>query len=340
VSDLGTITRAAIWRGDDELHVDDWELPALAPNDVLVAVFACGVCGSDLHVLSGGFPGLEPPVVLGHEPAGTIAAVGAAVRDFAPGDAVTWEPNVACGHCFHCREGEDVNLCDQRVRVSGSFADHTVVPVAALHRLPEGCDMKVATLAEPLSCALYAFDRGGVRIGSSVAIVGAGTIGLLLLLLARAAGAGSVMISDPNPAKRRLAESLGADLAVDPTAEDVAQAARAATGGRGFDVAFEAVGMPRAVQDTIAVVRAGGHALLVGVSKPGETASVDLLSLQRRDLTLSACWVRRHTFQRAVALLGSLPLTGLLSHEVALDDVEQAIQLLREGEAIKVLVVP
>jgi L-iditol 2-dehydrogenase len=340
VTALGISTRAAVWHGDEQLRVGTWDLPPLGDEDVLVKVFACGVCGSDLHVLGGGFPGLKPPVVLGHEPAGTIAALGPGVSGFQQGEAVTWEPNVTCGRCFHCREGEDANLCEQRVRVSGSFADHTVVPVAALHKLPDGCDMKLATLAEPLSCALYAFDRADVRLGDSVAIVGAGTIGLLLLLLARAAGASNVTISEPNQAKRRLAETLGADLAVDPTAEDLVQSAHAATGGRGFDVAFEAVGTPRAAEDTLAVVRAGGHALLVGVSKPGATASLDLLSLQRRDLTVSACWVRRHTFQRAVALLSTLPLAGLLSHEVQLDDVDEAMRLLREGEAVKVLVVP
>jgi 2-desacetyl-2-hydroxyethyl bacteriochlorophyllide A dehydrogenase len=336
----GKITRAAVWRGGGQLEVTDWELPPVGPRDALVRVCACGVCGSDLHVLSGGFPGLQPPVVLGHEPAGTIVTLGSEVVSFAEGDAVTWEPNVTCGRCFYCREGEDANLCEQRVRVSGSFADYTLVPEAALHRLPQGCDMKTATLAEPLSCALYAFERGAVRVGDAIAIVGAGTIGLLLLMLSKRAGASCVMVSDPNPAKREVARRLGADVTVDPAAEGFEQASAQLTQGRGFDVAYEAVGVSRAVQDALALPRSGGHAVLVGVGRPGDTVSVDPLSLQRRDLTVSACWVRRHTFQRAVRLLPQLPLAELLTHEVQLTDVAKAMRLLREGEALKVIVVP
>ncbi len=340
MTDRGTTTRAAVWRGDERLEIGDWQLPPVGPEDALVQVSACGVCGSDLHVLSGEFPGLEPPVVLGHEPAGTIVALGSKVSSLAAGDAVTWEPNVTCGRCFHCREGEDANLCENRIRISGSFAERTVVPARALHRLPDGCDVRAAVLAEPLSCALYAFDRGAVRLGGSVAIIGAGSIGLLLLLLARRGGADRVMVSDPNPAKRELARRLGADLTVDPVAEGFEHPRRALTGGRGFDVAFEAVGLPRAVEDALAVVRAGGRVVLVGASRPGDRASVDLVSLQRRDLTISACWVRRHTFQRAVGLLPGLPADELITHEVSLDDVAEAVRLLRDGKAVKVVVRP
>jgi L-iditol 2-dehydrogenase len=340
LTDQGKTTRAAVWRGDERLEVENWRLPPLGPRDVLVKVAACGVCGSDLHVLSGEFPGLQPPLVLGHEPAGTIVALGSEVRAFAVAEAVTWEPNVTCGHCFQCREGEDANLCENRVRISGSFAEYTVVPASALHRLPDGCDLRAATLAEPLSCALYAFDRGEVLLGSSVAIVGAGSIGLLLLLLARRAGASCVTVSDPNPVKRELARRLGADLAVDPSAEGFEQPRKLLTGGCGFDVAFEAVGLPRTVEDALEIVRAGGRVVLVGASRPGDRASVDLVSLQRRDLTISACWVRKHTFQRAVSLLPHLPTDELITHEVKLEDVSEAMRMLRGGVAVKVVVVP
>jgi L-iditol 2-dehydrogenase len=335
-----TTTRAAIWHGAGRLEVGPWELPPLGSLDVLVDVAACGLCGSDLHVLDGGFPGLMPPVVLGHEPAGTIAAVGSGVTSFAAGDAVTWEPNVPCGRCVQCRAGQEVNLCEARVRVSGSFAEQTIVPLQALHRQPEGCKRDAVALAEPLSCALYAFDRADMRLGQSVAIVGAGTIGLLLLMLVRRAGATRVVVSDPNPAKREVALRLGADVAVDPLSEGFEEATTRLTGGRGFDVAFEAVGLPRTVEDTIRVVCPGGHAVLVGASRPGDAASIDLVSLQRRDLTISACWLRKHTFQRAVSLLPVLPVAELVTHEVRLDDVAEAVRLLRDGAAIKVVVVP
>lgn len=333
-------TRAAVWRGEDRLEISEWDLPPLGPLEVLVKVSACGLCGSDLHVLDGGFPGLAPPVVLGHEPAGTIAAFGSGVTSFAEGDAVTWEPNVTCGRCFACRDGQDANLCEQRARVSGSFADYTVVPIRALHRQPEGCEQHAIVMAEPLSCALYAFDRGQARVDHSVAIIGAGTIGLLLLMLVRRAGARAVMVSDPNPAKREIARRLGADVTVDPTSEGFEGTTWRLTNGRGFDVAFEAVGMPRTIEDTIGVVRAGGHAVLVGASRPNDVASIDLVSVQSRDLTISACGLRKHTFQRALTLLSILPVAELVTHEVPLEDVSEAVRLLRHGAATKVVVVP
>jgi L-iditol 2-dehydrogenase len=335
-----TSVRAAVWRGGSELKLEEWELPPLGGQDVLVKVTACGLCGSDLHVLDGGFPGLAPPVVLGHEPAGTVVDVGSSVDRFAPGDAVTWEPNVACGRCMQCRNGQEANLCESRVRVSGSFATHTVVPLQALHRLPPGCDPKAAILAEPLACALYAFERGQVRLDQSIAIIGAGTIGLLLVMLARAAGARAITVSDPNEAKREMARRLGADAAVDPLVDGFDDARARLTQGRGFDVAFEAVGLPQTVEDTLRVVRPGGHAVLVGASRPTDVAKLDLTSIQRRDLTISACWLRRHTFQRAVSLLQTLPVAELVTHEVGLSDVDEAIRLLRGGSAIKVAVLP
>ena len=205
MSSGATITRAAVWRGERRLELVDWELPPLGALDVLVKVSACGVCGSDLHVLDGGFPGLMPPVVLGHEPFGTVARLGRSVSRLSEGDVVTWEPKYTCGYCFHCRNGEDAYLCENLVRISGLFADYTVVPRRALYPCPPGCDQNALMLAEPLSCALYAFDRAAVRVDESVAIVGAGAIGLLLLMLARRAGARRVIVSDPNPTKRRAA---------------------------------------------------------------------------------------------------------------------------------------
>jgi L-iditol 2-dehydrogenase len=335
-----TITRAAVWRGEGHLELDDWELPPLGALDVLVKVSACGVCGSDLHVLDGGFPGLMPPVVLGHEPFGTVARMGPSVSGLSEGDVVTWEPKYTCGYCFHCRNGEDANLCENLVRISGSFADYTLVPRRAVYPCPDGCDPKALMLVEPLSCALYAFDRAAVRVDESVAIVGAGAIGLLLLMLVRRAGAHRVIVSDPNPTKRELALALGADEVVDPGTVAVGEAVRSCTGGRGAEVAFEAVGLSRTVTDTLDSVRAGGRAALVGVAHADDPASLNLVSLQERDLTVFACWVRKHTFQRAVGLVSVLPVNELVTHRVALDDVSDALRLLRNGEGVKVAVVP
>jgi L-iditol 2-dehydrogenase len=331
--------RAAVWHGDRRLVIESWPLPEMGAHDALVRVRGCGVCGSDLHIVDGDLTEFVPPRVLGHEPLGVIEAVGEGVTTFRPGDPVTWEPSLPCGSCFFCHEGED-GLCEQRIPILGSFAERTVVPQRALYHVPAELADGLGVLAEPLSCALYAHDRGQVRVGDRVAVIGAGTIGLLLTMLARRAGASLVVVSEPNPRKREIATDVGAHITIDPTTDSLLDRTRRLTGGRGVDVAFEAVGAASAVLDTLAVLRPGGRAVLVGLTSPLTSATVQLFDLLRRDITVEAVWLRRFTFQRAVALLPELPLGGLVSHTVPLDRIEDAFDLLRTGRAVKVVVRP
>jgi L-iditol 2-dehydrogenase len=339
VPEVAGTVRAAVWRGPGQLVVQDWPLPELHDDEALVRVSCCGVCGSDLHIVDGGVPEFVPPRVLGHEVLGVIEAVGRAVAGFGPGDEVAWEPSLPCRACFYCHQGED-GLCEQRVPILGGFAERTVVPQRALYHVPPGLPDRAGVLAEPLSCALYAHDRGRLRVGDQVAVIGAGTIGLLLVMLARRAGASLVVVSDPNPRKRELALAVGADVVVDPGAEPAAERIRRLCGGRGADVAFEAVGTAATCLDTLAAVRSGGTAVLVGISPPAATAPVPLFDVLRRDLTIEAVWLRRFTFQRAVALLPHLPVDRLLSHSVPLARIAEGFDLLRSGKAVKVVVEP
>jgi threonine dehydrogenase-like Zn-dependent dehydrogenase len=153
VPDVTGKVRAAVWRGPGELVVQEWPLPEMGADEVLVRVSCCGVCGSDLHIVDGGVPEFVPPRVLGHEPLGVIEAAGSAVTGFAPGDEVSWEPSLPCRACFYCHLGED-GLCEQRVPILGGFAERTVVPQRALYHVPPGLPDRAGVLAEPLSCAL------------------------------------------------------------------------------------------------------------------------------------------------------------------------------------------
>ncbi len=330
---------AAVWRGPGRIGVEQWPLPELSDDDALVRVRCCGVCGSDLHVVAGDLAEFVPPRVLGHEPLGVIEAVGPQVSDFSPGDEVSWEPSLPCRACFYCHEGED-GLCEQRVPILGGFAERTVVPQRALFKIPAGLPDRAGVLAEPLSCALYAHDRGRISVGDRVAVIGAGTIGLLLTMLARRAGASLVVVSDPNPRKRELATAVGADVAVDPGDGRAVERIRELGGGRGVEVAFEAVGATGTCLDTLAVVRPGGAAVLVGIGSPSAAVPVPLFDVLRRDLRIETVWLRRFTFQRAVALLPYLPVERLLSHSVPLARIPDALELLRSGQAVKVVVEP
>lgn len=336
---MASTTRAAVWLGEDRLELREMELPPVGDADVAIRIEGCGLCGSDLHVLQGEAPGFVPPRILGHEPAGVVTEVGSSVHNLEPDDRVTWEPSLPCGGCFYCRDGED-GLCERRVVSPGAFADCTIVPAKAVHRLSSGTSPTSAVLAEPLACALHALDRSRFRIGDHVAIAGAGTIGCLIAMLVRRGGAKSITVSDPNPRKRALVSSLGADEAIDPNEVDFRDAVVNRTDGRGADVAFEAVGAPASVEGAMRVVRPGGSVALVGLSPPAAVIELPLLDLQMRDLTLSAVWMRKFTFQRAVALLDKLPLERLVTHTVPLADIHRGIELLRDGEATKVMVAP
>jgi len=339
VTDTDGQVLAAVWRGDRRLDVGHWPLPVMGADDALVRVRGCGVCGSDVHIVDGDLTEFVPPRVLGHEPLGVIEAVGSAVRQFRPGDEVTWEPSLPCRSCLYCREGED-GLCVQRIPMLGGFAERTVVPQRALCSVPAGLPAGTGVLAEPLSCALYAHDRGRIRVGDQVAVIGAGTIGLLLTMLAQRAGASLVVVSDPNPRKRQIAAEVGADVVIDPATTSLPDCIRDLTDGRGVHVAFEAVGAPATVIDTLAALRPGGTAVLVGLPPVAAAANVPLFDLLRRDVTIEAVWLRRFTFQRAVALLRELPVHRLVSHRVPLEQIAAAFELLRSGEAVKVVVEP
>jgi L-iditol 2-dehydrogenase len=339
VSQAAGFVQAAVWRGPGQLSVEQWPLPAMGADEVLVRVRCCGVCGSDMHIIDGDLAEFVPPRVLGHEPLGVVEATGAAVTGFSPGDEVSWEPSLPCRACYYCHEGED-GLCEQRVPILGGFAERTVVPQRALYHIPSELPDRAGVLAEPLSCALYAHDRGRIAVGDRVAVIGAGTIGLLLTMLARRAGASLVVVSDPNPRKRQLAVEVGADVAVDPYMASAAKRVRELCAGRGADVAFEAVGTAGTCLDTLAAVRPGGTAVLVGISSPTAAVPVPLFDVLRRDLTIEAVWLRRFTFQRAIALLPQLPVDRLLSHSVPLARIPDALELLRSGKAVKVVVEP
>jgi len=289
--------------------------------------------------VDGDVPEFVPPRVLGHEPLGTIEWAGEDVVGFAPGTRVTWEPSLPCGTCFYCRQGED-GICERRIPIVGAFSERTIVPARALHHVPDEVPPEIGVLSEPVSCALYAHDRGGVRPGDRVAVIGAGTIGLLLVALARRAGARYILVSDPNPRKRALAAQMGADAVVDPAREDPVEVGRRATTGRGVEVSFEAVGLPATVGHALRSVRPGGRAVLVGIPPAAATAAVPLFEVLRQDLTVHAVWMRRYTYQRAIDLLALLPLQGLVTNVMPLERIGDAFAILRAGESVKVAVAP
>lgn len=334
---------AAVLYGPRDLRIEERERPTVGADDVLIRIAYCGICGSDLHAYDGlrtsahrRPPG---PRVLGHELSGAVVETGSEVTAWRNGDRVTCIPWTTCGSCAYCRRGL-VNHCERKRLISGALAEYVVAPQAALYRVPDHVSLDRAALAEPLSCAVWATDLARIASGSTVVIIGAGAIGLLLVLLCRAGGAARVVVSEPNPVRRRLAADLGATVTVNPREHDLRGAVEDATDGLGADVAFEAVGGAATAVDALAAVRNAGTVVLVGVADAAATLPLAPFEVYKRELTIHGCFTRRHTFPRAVAWLDVLNLDPLLGREFPLSEATHAIEWSRAGRGAKALVRP
>lgn len=356
--------RRAVYYGNRDVRIEEAEPEPLGPTDVRVRVEACGICGTDLHEYATGphfIPTEEPhtltgesaPVPLGHECSGTVAAVGDAVERHAVGDRVAVHPVLSCGECRYCERG-DYHLCPDigfvgTSGVGGGFATETLVPAANLVPVPDDLALADAALAEPLMAALHSVRRADVSPGDDVAVFGAGPIGLLVQQAARVAGARSTYVVEPRPGRRRVAERLGADAVLDPTAVDVAERLREET-AIGVDAAIEASGAEGALRAALAGTQRGGTVCVVSLFE--EDASVDPLAVTTGERTLTGSFCAAAgplapygELRTALAVLadGRVDPTPLVTRSVDLDDlVEEGLEPLSRGDTddVKVLVRP
>jgi threonine dehydrogenase-like Zn-dependent dehydrogenase len=335
--------RAAIFEGNGRVAIAERADPRVSrPDDVLIRIAANGLCGSDLRALA------TPPemmydqgVIVGHEFSGTIEDVGDEVT-LEPGARVVVHPNIWCQTCWYCRSGH-TNLCDRFVHIGsmrdGGAAELCVVPERMVYRVSDEMAFDLAALAEPLACVLNGTKQASIHPGENVLILGGGPIGLLYLILLKAAGASPLIVSEPVPHRARWARDLGADEVVDPRAADVQDVVRELTEGRGVDVAIDSVGA--LLPDAVASVRKAGRVLVFGLNERIE-AVIRPVDLVYREISISGVYIARGTFPLAIKLLteNKLGFDRLVTHRLDLEQFDEAIELLRTGEAVKALVVP
>jgi threonine dehydrogenase-like Zn-dependent dehydrogenase len=284
--------RALVLRDYLKLAYEEVPRPEAGPNEVLVAVKACGICGSDVHGLDGSTGRRRPPIIMGHEAAGIIAELGSGVTGWQRGERVTFDSTIYCGECDFCRLGQ-VNLCQQRrvlgvsceeYRQPGAFAEYVAVPARILYRLPETLSFEHAALIEPFTIAFHAVQRSPVQLNETAVVVGCGMIGLAIVQAARLCGFGRIIAVDVASEKLALAGRLGATDLVHSGSAPVEEILRL-TRGRGADRAFEAVGMGATVDLAVRCVRKGGAVTLVGNVAP--QVPLPLQVVVTRELTLS-----------------------------------------------------
>ncbi|MCP5073533.1 MAG: alcohol dehydrogenase catalytic domain-containing protein [Rhodobacteraceae bacterium] len=253
------------------LRIDEVSIPEPAPDEVLVKVSACGLCGTDIHLaVDGDIPVAHTPITLGHEGAGEVAAVGADVKDFKKGDRVALFPSAVCGQCRFCRVGRE-SMCEASkvygMARDGSLAHYIAAPARAAVAIPDGIPFDVAAIVtDGVSTPFHALrSRGNLRAGEAVAVVGCGGLGTHAIILARLMGAGFIVAIDTNDAARDRALNLGADMAIDPREGDPAKLMRTRLGRRGVDLALEFVGHQETAELTMRLLDRGGRAVFVGV---------------------------------------------------------------------------
>ena len=306
-------------------------------GEVTVQLRAVGVCGSDLHWYHDGRIGdfqAVYPQVLGHEPAGEVIAVGPGVHDFAIGDRVVIEPSLTCGHCEHCLSGRH-NNCVQTIfmggpQAPGMFREYVTLPAGNCVKFPKEFDFVTATLAEPVAVMMHMLELHEIHVGDTVAITGAGPIGMLCAAVARAAGASRVFIADRLPYRLKLAMNMGADVAVDTTIQSLIETVLDATRGRGVDVAIEAAGSVETVNAAIRMARLGGTVMLIGILSE-LYPKIDIHTAMAKELDLQTLKRSNHRSQQALNLMssGRIP-TSLITHSLCLTETPKAFQMLTD----------
>jgi 2-desacetyl-2-hydroxyethyl bacteriochlorophyllide A dehydrogenase len=328
--------KAAVIEAPGKVTVTTVPDPTPGPREVVVDVAACGLCGTDLHILQGEFaPTL--PVVPGHEFAGEVVGLGSEVTELKIGDRVAVDPSLYCNECRYCRLGRN-NLCDRwqaiGVTRAGGAAEYAVAPVANCVRLPDHVDVQDAALIEPLSCAVRGYDVLNSRLGSHVLIYGSGTMGLMMLELAKRTGAASVDVVDVNPERLATAAKLGCSQ----TALSADELGRPA----GWDVVVDATGNAAAIQDGLERVAKAGTFLQFGVSDYATTATISPYRIYNQEITITGSMAVLHSYERAAELFatGVLDPQVFISHRMPLSEYPQALDQFAAGQGRKIVVLP
>ena len=303
---------------------------------------AVGICGTDAKIVEGSFHAL-PGVVLGHEIAGHVEAVGAGVDTLREGDLVSVEPHLYCGRCRYCRRGLE-HLCPSKrafgVHLDGGMADAVTLPARIAYLVDPAIDPAIACLAEPLGCAVHGMDRLAPTSGLPVLVIGAGPAGLMLTALSDLAGLAPIVVVDPDGARRTAAMALGADATIDPASADWHEQALALTNGDGYDHVIEASGRPEGLADALELTARAARILVYGVARPGEVTAVQPQQVYAKELTILGAALNPFTHARAVELLGELPLQVLDPGRYPLEAFEAAFEAQRQRAHLKVVLTP
>lgn len=330
-----------------KFEIRDMTFDDIEPDEVLIKNMACGICGTDIHIYHGekGSAKVDPPVVLGHEFSGIIVKVGSNVKNVKENDHVTVDPNMYCNICRSCRMGRKQNcenLFALGVNVDGGFAQYCKCKNTQVYKINDDISFDVAAMAEPLACVIHGIDKVGISLGQNVLVIGGGTIGLLMVQMAKLRGASTIILSEPIEMRRKIGKEIGASYTIDPINEDLAQKIDEYTKSEGIDVVIECVGKEFAVAQAIQSAGLGGKVLLFSVPSPEAKVNLSLFDVYKKELTIVGSMINPDTHQRAVNIINNkkIEIEKLITHTYGLKQLEEGINMQMKDESIKVIVHP
>lgn len=299
--------KSAVFYGKHDIRIEESPLPPVGENDVLIKVMRCGVCGTDVHIYEGdkGAADTTPPTILGHEFSGIVEQTGPAVKGIKAGDRVCVDPNQLCGSCYYCRSGIG-HFCERMVgigtTVNGGFAQYCSVRASQVYHLADTTSFDEGAMTEPVACCLHGIDLCEITPSSAALVIGGGMIGLIMVQLARLAGAYRVILLEPVAEKREMGKRLGADLCFDPLSENIQQRL-SENGISRIDTVIECAGLPGTIAQAIELAGKKSVVMMFGLTRPDEEVAVKPFQIFQKEVTLRASFINPYTQQRALDLI-------------------------------------
>lgn len=318
--------KAAVYHGPGDLRVEEVPVRKLKDNEVKIQVKYCGICGTDIHIFhgDGGCCDVTPPLVPGHEFSGVVAEVGAGVKTVKVGDRVTGDPNDMCGECYFCKNGMQ-HFCKNNIgigtTVDGGFAEYVIMREKQVYKVSDELSFIEAAMAEPISCCLHGIDLCNIKAGDTVLVMGGGPIGMIMMQLAKNAGASKVIMSEPVEEKREQALKLGATKTIDPLHEDVEDVL--AEYCENVNVVIECVGNVHTQADAVRFAGKGATIMYFGLAAPEESFPIRPDDIFKKELHITSSYINPYSFERAIQILesGTVELESLITNVVPLDDI-------------------
>lgn len=323
--------KAAVFYEKNDLRIESIDKPTPKLGEVVIKVIACGICGTDVHIFHGDEGAAPTPAgtVLGHEFAGVVEAIGDGVKCVAVGDRVCVDPNKLCNECYYCKSGIG-HFCEDMIgigtTVNGGFSEYCVVPESQVYKIADTTTFEMAAMTEPVACCVHGIDMCDISCGDTVAVIGGGMIGLIMLQLAKISGAGKLILIEPVEEKREIGKKLGADICIDPINEDV-KMILAENNIHRVSTVIECVGKIGTIEQAIEIAGKKSTVMMFGLTAPDESLSIKPFDVFKKEIVLKASYINPYTQRRALELIdnGKIDISSMIS---AVEPLEKLPEIL------------